>query len=122
MEVLTQMRTSFDKPDHMAALFKKLTCKHKHTHILFTSVGRVHAADRDPLFACSCGQRVEEDDHHWSHLVLPLPGSGSFERRKITQRNYAVVMWCESVCSAFGLVLSGAVVSHSLPGQFSGGF
>uniref|UniRef100_A0AAX7TE15 Nck-associated protein 1 n=1 Tax=Astatotilapia calliptera TaxID=8154 RepID=A0AAX7TE15_ASTCA len=25
MEVLTQMRTSFDKPDHMAALFKKLT-------------------------------------------------------------------------------------------------
>lgn len=27
MEVLTQMRTSFDKPDHMAALFKKLTCK-----------------------------------------------------------------------------------------------
>uniref|UniRef100_A0AAQ4QC23 Nck-associated protein 1 n=1 Tax=Gasterosteus aculeatus aculeatus TaxID=481459 RepID=A0AAQ4QC23_GASAC len=26
MEVLTQMRTSFDKPEHMAALFKKLTC------------------------------------------------------------------------------------------------
>uniref|UniRef100_A0A4W4EM77 Nck-associated protein 1 n=1 Tax=Electrophorus electricus TaxID=8005 RepID=A0A4W4EM77_ELEEL len=26
MEVLTQMRTSFDKPDHMAALFKRLTC------------------------------------------------------------------------------------------------
>uniref|UniRef100_A0A8C9WGP4 Nck-associated protein 1 n=1 Tax=Scleropages formosus TaxID=113540 RepID=A0A8C9WGP4_SCLFO len=26
MEVLTQMRTSFDKPDQMAALFKKLTC------------------------------------------------------------------------------------------------
>ncbi|XP_040035453.1 nck-associated protein 1 isoform X1 [Gasterosteus aculeatus] len=25
MEVLTQMRTSFDKPEHMAALFKKLT-------------------------------------------------------------------------------------------------
>uniref|UniRef100_A0AAR2LLG6 Nck-associated protein 1 n=1 Tax=Pygocentrus nattereri TaxID=42514 RepID=A0AAR2LLG6_PYGNA len=25
MEVLTQMRTSFDKPDHMAALFKRLT-------------------------------------------------------------------------------------------------
>uniref|UniRef100_A0A667XZF1 Nck-associated protein 1 n=1 Tax=Myripristis murdjan TaxID=586833 RepID=A0A667XZF1_9TELE len=25
VEVLTQMRTSFDKPDHMAALFKKLT-------------------------------------------------------------------------------------------------
>lgn len=32
MEVLTQMRTSFDKPDHMAALFKKLTCKDTHTH------------------------------------------------------------------------------------------
>lgn len=32
MEVLTQMRTSFDKPDHMAALFKKLTCKHTHAH------------------------------------------------------------------------------------------
>uniref|UniRef100_A0A8P4K996 Nck-associated protein 1 n=1 Tax=Dicentrarchus labrax TaxID=13489 RepID=A0A8P4K996_DICLA len=28
MEVLTQMRTSFDKPDHMAALFKKLTCNY----------------------------------------------------------------------------------------------
>uniref|UniRef100_A0A8C6US03 Nck-associated protein 1 n=1 Tax=Neogobius melanostomus TaxID=47308 RepID=A0A8C6US03_9GOBI len=27
MEVLTQMRTSFDKPEHMAALFKKLTCE-----------------------------------------------------------------------------------------------
>lgn len=27
VEVLTQMRTSFDKPDHMAALFKRLTCK-----------------------------------------------------------------------------------------------
>uniref|UniRef100_A0A8C1GFQ2 Nck-associated protein 1 n=1 Tax=Cyprinus carpio TaxID=7962 RepID=A0A8C1GFQ2_CYPCA len=26
VEVLTQMRTSFDKPDHMAALFKRLTC------------------------------------------------------------------------------------------------
>ncbi|KAG2458911.1 NCKP1 protein, partial [Polypterus senegalus] len=26
VEVLTQMRTSFDKPDQMAALFKKLTC------------------------------------------------------------------------------------------------
>ncbi|KTF89543.1 hypothetical protein cypCar_00039643, partial [Cyprinus carpio] len=25
VEVLTQMRTSFDKPDHMAALFKRLT-------------------------------------------------------------------------------------------------
>lgn len=32
MEVLTQMRTSFDKPDHMAALFKKLTCKCTHAH------------------------------------------------------------------------------------------
>ncbi len=33
MEVLTQMRTSFDKPDHMAALFKKLTCNYTQTHL-----------------------------------------------------------------------------------------
>ncbi|NXU62617.1 NCKP1 protein, partial [Horornis vulcanius] len=26
VEVLTQMRTSFDKPDQMAALFKRLSC------------------------------------------------------------------------------------------------
>uniref|UniRef100_A0A671NIM6 Nck-associated protein 1 n=1 Tax=Sinocyclocheilus anshuiensis TaxID=1608454 RepID=A0A671NIM6_9TELE len=31
VEVLTQMRTSFDKPDHMAALFKRLTCAY---HVL----------------------------------------------------------------------------------------
>lgn len=31
---------------------------------------------------CSCGQRAEEDDHHRSHLVLPLAGSGGSERRK----------------------------------------
>lgn len=28
VEVLTQMRTSFDKPEAMAALFKKLTCEY----------------------------------------------------------------------------------------------
>lgn len=38
MEVLTQMRTSFDKPDHMAALFKKLTCNYtqRHDQLLFS--------------------------------------------------------------------------------------
>lgn len=91
---------------------------------------------------CSCGQRVEEDDHHRRHLVLPLAGSGGSERRKIFHRHrsweitktwnadrhtgvHVLTPSGQTNTISFSPSLpppcAGAVLSHSLPGQLGGG-
>ena len=79
----------------------------------------------------SCGQCVKEDDHHRRHPVLPLPGSGSSQRRKTRStflKVHSLVESCVFLYSrplsyvSLSLSPSGAVLSYPISGQLSGGF
>lgn len=53
---------------------------------------------------CSCGQRPEENDHHWRHLVIPFTGSGGSERCRVS---VLTCCWpCAGVCAHLNLLSS----------------